>query len=244
MFERFTDRARRAVVLAQEEVRLRGDREVGTEHLLAGLVLEGDGVAGSVLSELGVTIDRLRAGLDLPKGGSPGGHIPFTDECKAMMERSLTEALRLGHNHIGTEHLLLGLCRTEIDEHPNTVIGGVRAYDIRTAVLTRLRGYDGVTPVHEVWLPDEHRHRFASGQRGFIFALSESLVREIAAAAPVEPVFRQLYDAARQVVADLSCQEARDAFVREAQRLLDINGSEDELRALYDTHLADRVAGE
>ena len=114
MFERFTDRARNAVRFAQEEARLLGHGHVGTEHLLLGLVHEGQGVGARVLETLGVPVDEVRARIleFVPRGeGAPSGHIPFTPRSKKVLELSLREALQLGHNYIGTEHLLLGLVR-------------------------------------------------------------------------------------------------------------------------------------
>jgi len=114
MFERFTDRARRVVVLAQEEARLLGHNYIGTEHILLGLLHEEDGVAAKVLEQLGVTLAAVRTSVQsiIGEGGDvPGGHIPFTPRAKKVLELSLREALQLGHNYIGTEHILLGLIR-------------------------------------------------------------------------------------------------------------------------------------
>jgi Clp amino terminal domain, pathogenicity island component len=114
MFERFTDRARRVVVLAQEEARLLNHNHIGTEHILLGLVHEGEGVAYVALTELGISLDAVRAQVEAEIGqGSeaPSGHIPFTPRAKKVLELSLREALGLSHNYIGTEHILLGLIR-------------------------------------------------------------------------------------------------------------------------------------
>jgi ATP-dependent Clp protease ATP-binding subunit ClpC len=108
MFERFTDRARRVVVLAQEEARMLGHNHIGTEHLLLGLISEGGGVAAQALRDY--PLETVRQQID--RGSeTPGGHIPFTPRAKKVLELSLREALQLGHNHIGTEHILLGLIR-------------------------------------------------------------------------------------------------------------------------------------
>ncbi|MBU2668286.1 ATP-dependent Clp protease ATP-binding subunit [Actinoplanes bogorensis] len=110
MFERFTDRARRVVVLAQEEARTLNHDYIGTEHLLLGLIREGDGIAGQVLHNLGVTLESVRAHLE--SGDiAPGGHIPFTPAAKKVLELALRESLALGHHYIGTEHILLALVR-------------------------------------------------------------------------------------------------------------------------------------
>ena len=112
MFERFTDRARRVVVLAQEEARLLNHNYIGTEHILLGLIHEGEGVAAKALESLNISLEAVRSQVEeiIGQGGSsPSGHIPFTPRAKKVLELSLREALQLGHNYIGTEHILLGL---------------------------------------------------------------------------------------------------------------------------------------
>jgi ATP-dependent Clp protease ATP-binding subunit ClpC len=114
MFERFTDRARRVVVLAQEESRMLNHDYIGTEHILLGLVHEGEGVAAKALESLGISLDAVRQQVEELIGHgqqAPPGHIPFTSRAKKVLELSLREALQLGHDYIGTEHLLLGLLR-------------------------------------------------------------------------------------------------------------------------------------
>ncbi|MEZ7123724.1 Clp protease N-terminal domain-containing protein [Nonomuraea sp. AD125B] len=114
MFERFTDRARRVVVLAQEEARTMNHGYIGTEHILLGLIAEGEGLAALVLESSGVEQDRVRAFVERETehdGRPPSGHIPFTPGAKKVLELSLREALQLRHNYIGTEHILLGLIR-------------------------------------------------------------------------------------------------------------------------------------
>ena len=114
MFERFTDRARRVVVWAQEEARTFNHNYIGTEHLLLGLIKEDEGLAAQVLRDLGLDIDVVRHELDVRVGrgaSQPKGHIPFTPRAKKVLELSLREAMKLGHNYIGTEHVLLGLIR-------------------------------------------------------------------------------------------------------------------------------------
>jgi ATP-dependent Clp protease ATP-binding subunit ClpC len=114
MFERFTDRARRSLFLSQEEARLLNHNYVGTEHLLLGLVSEGQGVAAKALQSLGISLEAVRAQVEEIIGQgqtAPRGHIPFTPGAKKVLELSLREATQLGHNYIGTEHLLLGLLR-------------------------------------------------------------------------------------------------------------------------------------
>ncbi len=114
MFQRFTDRARRVVHLAQEEARLLCHNYVGTEHLLLGLLYDGEGVAAKALGSLGISLERVRAQVEeiIGRGQTiPSGHIPFTPRAKKVLELSLREALQLGHSYIGTEHILLGLIR-------------------------------------------------------------------------------------------------------------------------------------
>ena len=112
MFERFTDRARRVVVLAQEEARRLNHNYIGTEHILLGLIQEGEGHAAKAIEELNISIESVRSEVvEIIGEGqqSPSGHIPFTPRAKKVLELSLREALQLGHNYIGTEHILLGL---------------------------------------------------------------------------------------------------------------------------------------
>jgi len=113
MFERFTAGAREAIVLAQDEARTLHHRSVGTEHILLGLLREGEGLAGQALQSIGLWIDRARAAVVAGDGGSEAidGQIPFTPDAKRLLERGLREAVRMSHNYIGTEHLLLGLLR-------------------------------------------------------------------------------------------------------------------------------------
>ena len=114
MFERFTDRARRVVALAQEEARRLDHNYIGTEHILLGLLREGDGVGAKALESLGISLDAVRQQVEEIIGHgqqAPSGHIPFTPRAKKVLELSVTEAVQLGHNYIGTEHILLGLIR-------------------------------------------------------------------------------------------------------------------------------------
>jgi ATP-dependent Clp protease ATP-binding subunit ClpC len=114
MFERFTDRGRRVVVLAQEESRLLGHDHIGTEHLLLGLVAEKKGIAAAALAVLGIDLETARSEVEEVVGRGDEmarGHIPFTPRAKKALESSLREALDVGHDHIGTEHILLGIVR-------------------------------------------------------------------------------------------------------------------------------------
>jgi ATP-dependent Clp protease ATP-binding subunit ClpC len=116
MFERFTDRARRVVVLAQEEARLLNHSSIGTEHLLLGIVHEGQGVAARTLESLDIRLSAVRHAVEreLTRGPSPPAGAPqFTPRAKQALEDALRESMQLGHNYIGTEHLLLGLLRND-----------------------------------------------------------------------------------------------------------------------------------
>jgi len=114
MFERFTDRARRVVVLAQEEARMLNHNYIGTEHILLALIREDEGVAAKALTALGISLAATRQAVEdiIGRGmQAPSGHIPFTPRSKKVLELSLREALQLGSDYIGTEHILLGLIR-------------------------------------------------------------------------------------------------------------------------------------
>ena len=144
MFGRFTDRARRAVHLAQEEARLLRHDYVGTEHLLLGLLYEGEGVAARALASLGISREDVRGQVEEIIGhgqGSPVGHIPFTARAKKVLELSLREALALGHHYIGTEHLLLGLLREGEGAAAQVLVRlGAGHALVRERVLSVLRG--------------------------------------------------------------------------------------------------------
>ena len=149
MFERFTDRARRVVVLAQEEARLLNHNYIGTEHILLGLIHEGEGVAAKALESLGISLEAVRSQVEeiIGQGGSsPSGHIPFTPRAKKVLELSLREALQLGHNYIGTEHILLGLIREGEGVAAQVLVKlGADLSRVRQQVIQLLSGYSGST---------------------------------------------------------------------------------------------------
>ena len=149
MFERFTDRARRVVVLAQEEARLLNHSYIGTEHILLGLIHEGEGVAAKALESLSISLEAVRAQVEeiIGQGGSsPSGHIPFTPRAKKVLELSLREALQLGHNYIGTEHILLGLLREGEGVATQVLVKlGADLGRVRQQVIQMLSGYQGPT---------------------------------------------------------------------------------------------------
>ncbi len=170
MFERFTDRARRVVVLAQEEARMLNHSYIGTEHILLGLIHEGEGVAARALEAVGVSPEAVRGDVQEIIGQgptTPHSHIPFTPRAKKVLELSLREALQLGHNYIGTEHVLLGL----IAEGEGV---GAQVLVKRGATLERVReevvaliaapqpgGHDPPPPVHEEPLCPKCRARLS-----------------------------------------------------------------------------------
>jgi ATP-dependent Clp protease ATP-binding subunit ClpC len=145
LFERFTDRARRVVVLAQEEARLLNHNYIGTEHILLGLIHEGEGVAAKALESLGISLEAVRNQVEeiIGQGGSsPSGHIPFTPRAKKVLELSLREALQLGHNYIGTEHILLGLIREGEGVAAQVLVKlGADLSRVRQQVIQLLSGY-------------------------------------------------------------------------------------------------------
>jgi ATP-dependent Clp protease ATP-binding subunit ClpC len=147
VFERFTDRARRVVVLAQEEARLLNHNYIGTEHILLGLIHEGEGVAAKALESLGISLEAVRNQVEeiIGQGGSsPSGHIPFTPRAKKVLELSLREALQLGHNYIGTEHILLGLIREGEGVAAQVLVKlGADLSRVRQQVIQLLSGYSG-----------------------------------------------------------------------------------------------------
>ena len=151
MFERFTDRARRVVVLAQEEARMLNHNYIGTEHILLGLIHEGEGVAAKALESLGISLEAVRQQVEEIIGQgqqAPSGHIPFTPRAKKVLELSLREALQLGHNYIGTEHVLLGLIREGEGVAAQVLVKlGADLNRVRQQVIQLLHGYRGEEPV-------------------------------------------------------------------------------------------------
>ncbi|SEH03977.1 ATP-dependent Clp protease ATP-binding subunit ClpC, partial [Nonomuraea solani] len=145
MFERFTDRAKRVVVLARQEASMLNHNYMGTEHLLLGLISEGEGVAAKVLEDMGIGLEAVRQRVEELIGhgpSAPAGHIPFTPRAKKVLELSLREALQLGHNHIGTEHMLLGLIREGDGVAAQVLIRlGADLNRVRQQVIHMLQGY-------------------------------------------------------------------------------------------------------
>ena len=149
MFERFTDRARRVVVLAQEEARMLRHNYIGTEHVLLGLIHEGEGVAALTLESLGISLEAVRQQVEQIIGegqAAPTGHIPFTPRAKKVLELSLRESLQLDANYIGTEHILLGLIREGKGVAAQVLQKlGAELNRVRQTVIQRLSGYAAVS---------------------------------------------------------------------------------------------------
>ena len=177
MFERFTDRARRVVVLAQEEARMLNHAHIGTEHLLLGLVHEGQGVAARALEALGISLEAVRREVEeiIGRGERPAsGHIPFTPRAKKVLELALRESNQLGHEYIGTEHILLGLLREGEGVAAQVLVKmGTDLNRVRQQVIELLHGHGGERP------PSGKRVRARSG--GDILDLIDALDQRLEA---------------------------------------------------------------
>jgi ATP-dependent Clp protease ATP-binding subunit ClpA len=243
VFERFTDRARRVIVLAQEEARLLNHDYVGTEHLLLGLVHEGQGVGARALESLGISLEVVRAQVEAVLGRgrhAPSGHLPFTPRAKKVLELTLREALELRHNYIGTEHILLGLIREGEGVAAQVLVQlGVDLRRARQQVIQLLSGHAGSgeagarTRLVRMSVPEDLRE--AEEQ------LAE-VRREKQAAIDAEEFDRAaaLRDKERQLVAWVAERERAwtagvdlDAVVGENQRL---HGEVERLRELLRRH--------
>jgi ATP-dependent Clp protease ATP-binding subunit ClpA len=153
VFERFTDRANRVVVLAQEEARRLDHNYLGTEHILLGLVREGEGVAARALESLGISLEAVRQQVEQIIGQgqqAPSEHIPFTPRAKKVLDLASREALQLGHNYIGTEHILLGLIREGEGVAAQVLVKlGADLNRVRQQVIQLLHGYLGKGPASD-----------------------------------------------------------------------------------------------
>ena len=156
MFERFTDEARRMVVLSQEEARLLNHNYIGTEHILLGLIREGEGTAAKALESLEISLESVRGQVEEvigPGAKAPSGHIPFTPRAKKVLELSLREALQLNHDYIGTEHILLGLIREGEGVAAQVLVNlGVDLSSVRHRVIQLLEASGGATA--SAWTPE------------------------------------------------------------------------------------------
>ena len=209
MFERFTDRARRVVVLAQEEARMLDHNYIGTEHILLGLVHEGEGVACQALESLGVSLEAVRQQVtEIIGHGSfpPTGHIPFTPRAKKIMEFSLREATQLGHRYIGTEHILLGIIR--------------EGEGVAAQVLVQLGADLNKVRQQVIQLISGHASGIASGGEPIAMTMREV---EVHTAPELE-----------RVLSTPACPGCRRSLEgRLASRVLPIDGTERELFVVY-----------
>jgi len=182
MFERFTDRARRVVVLAQEEARMLNHDWIGTEHILLGLIHEGEGVAARALESLGISLDAVRQQVEEIIGQgqrAPSGHIPFTPRAKNVLELSRRESQQFGHSYIGTEHILLGLIREGDGVAAKVLVKlGADLNRVRQQVIQLLHGYRGGEVTGEgAWQGE----RAGAGLTGDALARIDSLDGRLAA---------------------------------------------------------------
>jgi ATP-dependent Clp protease ATP-binding subunit ClpA len=205
VFERYTERARHVVVLAQEEARLLGHGHIGTEHILLGLLREEEGLAGRLLASVGVTIDPVREEVVRISGSgerAAGGQIPFTPDAKKALERSLREALSLGHDYIGTEHILLGVSRQEQGLAVRILLDlDVDGQRIRDELMRMLDGPEGAAlrsasgeisrrarDMDRSWLDFTPSEAFELAQR--LTPMSSKITFEVRPHGEQEPTFR------------------------------------------------------
>jgi ATP-dependent Clp protease ATP-binding subunit ClpC len=189
MFERFTDQARRVVVLAQDEARMLGHNYIGTEHILLGLLSEGEGPAAQALGSLEVSLDAARQQVEeiIGKGtGQPGGHIPFTPRAKKVLELSLREAMDLGDNYIGTEHILLGLVREGDGVGAQVLVRlGADLPDVRARVLETVQAApaEGVrrVPATAQMMGSRIQLEQMTGRMGEVLSRLDEISRRLAA---------------------------------------------------------------
>ena len=255
MFERFTERARRAVVLAQEEARKLDHGYIGTEHLLLGLIREDEGVAAKALEALGISLKAVREQVVARVGRGrrpPSGHIPFTDRAKRVLELSLRESGQLGHRYIGTEHILLAIVRagdgvaaqvlTELGADPGRV---------REQVIELLQGYTGEGPRSGPWRGAGPRGRPARdvGPDDDIAAGLEALGQRLAAIERwvglrpgVDDLDEAMADVRREKEAAIDAQDFENAAVlREREKELLAEKDEREKERTAGPALADEV---
>jgi len=209
LFERFTERARQVVVLAQEEARQLKHNYIGTEHILLGLLREEEGLAARVLESLDITVERVRAQVVRIVGSGEevtSGQIPFTPRAKKVLELALREALSLGHNYIGTEHILLGLVRENEGVAARILLDfDADSEKIRNEVIRMLSG------------PGSRRQQGAGGPEGkksskLLDQFGRNLTK-LAAESKLDPVVGRQTEIERQQLAILKRQRhiaARD----------------------------------
>jgi ATP-dependent Clp protease ATP-binding subunit ClpC len=224
MFERFTDRARRVVVLAQEEARMLNHNYIGTEHILLGLIHEGEGVAAKTLESLGISLETVRQQVEEIIGQgqhAPSGHIPFTPRAKKVLELSLRESLQLGHNYIGTEHILLALLREGEGIAAQILVKlGADLNRVRQQVIQLLHGYPGKRPEGPPAGPREHGLPPEIAARLNVIESRLSAVEQRAGTGPdTGQLDRQIEQARRDRQAAVDAQEyERAASLRDQEK--------------------------
>jgi ATP-dependent Clp protease ATP-binding subunit ClpC len=219
MFERFTDRARRVVVLAQEEARMLNHNYIGTEHILLGLIHEGEGVAAKALESLGISLEAVRQQVEEIIGQgqqAPSGHIPFTPRANKVLELASQEGLQLGHNYIGTEHILLGLIREGEGVAAQILVKlGADLNRVRQQVIQLLHGYPGKEPAGGgARLGKRERARLMDDALGRIAALDRRLAaieRWVGMRPDVDDVDQEIARARREKEAAIDSQDFETA---------------------------------
>jgi ATP-dependent Clp protease ATP-binding subunit ClpC len=224
MFERFTDRARRVVVLAQDEAGMLNHNYIGTEHILLGLIHEGEGVAAKTLESLGISLETVRQQVEEIIGQgqhAPSGHIPFTPRAKKVLELSLRESLQLGHNYIGTEHILLALLREGEGIAAQILVKlGADLNRVRQQVIQLLHGYPGKRPEGPPAGPREHGLPPEIAARLNVIESRLSAVEQRAGTGPdTGQLDRQIEQARRDRQAAVDAQEyERAASLRDQEK--------------------------
>jgi ATP-dependent Clp protease ATP-binding subunit ClpC len=242
VFERYTDRARRVVVLAQEEARMLNHNYIGTEHILLGLIHEGEGVAAKALESLGISLEAVRQQVEEIIGQgqqAPSGHIPFTPRAKKVLELSLREALQLGHNYIGTEHILLGLIREGEGVAAQVLVKlGADLNRVRQQVIQLLHGYPGKEPAGGgARLGKRERARLMDDALGRIAALDRRLAaieRWVGMRPDVDDVDQEIARARREKEAAIDSQdfETAAALLAKEKELLAARASREKDKAV------------
>ena len=229
MFERFTDRARQVVALAQEEARMLNHGWIGTEHILLGLIHEGDGVAARSLESLGISLDAVRQQVEeiIGRGQqAPSGHIPFTPRAKKVLELSLRESLQLGHNYIGTEHILLGLLREGDGVAAQVLVRlGADLNRVLRQVIQLLHGYQGQDAGSEGSRPGERaRAGLPDDAPAWFDALDRRLTaleRWVSMQPDLEDLDQEIAQVRREKAAAIERQEFEaSALLREKEKQL------------------------
>ena len=242
MFERYTDRARRVVVLAQEEARMLNHNYIGTEHILLGLIHEGEGVAAKALESLGISLEAVRQQVEEIIGQgqqAPSGHIPFTPRANTVLELASQEALQLGHNYIGTEHILLGLIREGEGVAAQILVKlGADLNRVRQQVIQLLHGYPGKEPAGGgARLGKRERARLMDDALGRIAALDRRLAaieRWVGMRPDVDDVDQEIARARREKEAAIDSQdfETAAALLAKEKELLAARASREKDKAV------------